>query len=382
MNYGKLRASYATTSNELTRAYQTAVYYSLGNNFNGVPIGNFSTSLPSGLLKPFTTTEVEVGAELRFFNSRLNVDVAYFTKKTKDEIMGASFSIATGYTSGYIPNGSTENKGLEVQVSGTPVKNKDFSWTATVNLTNVKSKILETDAAGNNVNLGSNRATLGNAITAYVKGYAGPQILAYDYRRDSKGEVVVDASGYPMRGELIKMGSVLPTLYGGVNNEFNYKDFNLSFLIDYNYGNKILSATSYYSIFRGLNKMTLEGRDGITTGVTETGSVNTVQADAQGYYRSLAQNVTSVHVLDGDFIKLRQVSLGYAIPASVLGKLKIFKAARVSFVARNLAILMKKSDNIDPEATFSSNVNYYGIEGTSLPSTRTYGVNLNLTFKK
>ena len=134
---------------------------------------------------------------------------------------------------------------------------------------------------------------------------------------------MVDGSGYPMRGDLIKMVSVLPTLYGGLNNELIYKDFSFAFLIDYNYGNKILSATSYYSIFRGLNKLTLTGRDGITTGVTETGSANTVKADAQGYYRSLAQQVTATHVLDGDFIKLRQVSLGYSIPQSVISKLKL-----------------------------------------------------------
>jgi hypothetical protein len=194
--------------------------------------------------------------------------------------------------------------------------------------------------------------------------------------------MVVDASGYPMRGNLIPMGSVLPKLYGGLNNEFNYKQFNFSFLIDYNYGNKILSATSYYSIFRGLNKMTLEGRDGITTGVTESGAANTVKADAQGYYRSLAQNVTSVHVLDGDFIKLRQITLGYTVPDKVISRLPLFQSIQVSLVARNLLILMKKSDNIDPEATFGSNVRYYGIEGTSLPSTRTYGINLNLKFKK
>lgn len=382
LNYGKLRASYAVTSNELTDAYQTAVYYSLGSPFNGVPVGNFSTSLPSGLLKPFTTSELEIGAELRFLNSRLNVDVAYFTKKTKNEIMGATFSIATGYTSGFIPNGSTQNRGLELQLSGSPVRTKDFQWTATLNLTSVSTKILKTDEAGNNVNLGQNRATLGNAITAYVKGLAGPQILAYDYKRDSKGEMVVDASGYPMRGNLMPMGSVLPKLYGGLNNEFGYKNFNFSFLIDYNYGNKILSATSYYSIFRGLNKMTLEGRDGITTGVTESGAANTVKADAQGYYRSLAQNVTSVHVLDGDFIKLRQITLGYTVPDKVISRLPLFQSIQVSLVARNLLILMKKSDNIDPEATFGSNVRYYGIEGTSLPSTRTYGINLNLKFKK
>ncbi len=383
LNFGKLRVSYAKTSNELTQAYQTAVYYSLNNPYNGVPVGSFNTSLPSGLLKPFTTTEIEVGTDLRFFNSRLNFDIAYFKKKTNDEIMGASYSIATGYTSGYIPNGSTENKGIELQISGTPVRQKNFSWTATLNLTSVKNKILETDAAGNNVNLGSNRATLGNAITAFVKGYAGPQILAYDYKRNAKGEMVVDASGYPQRGELLKMGSVLPTLYGGLNNELNYKNLNFSFLIDYNYGNKILSATSYYSIFRGLNQLTLAGREGgIKTGVTEAGATNTVSADAQGYYRSLAQQITSTHVLDGDFIKLRQVSLGYTVPESVVNKLKIFSGVQISFVARNLAILMKKSDNIDPESTFSSNVRYYGIEGTSLPSTRSYGINVNLKFKK
>ncbi|THU41097.1 SusC/RagA family TonB-linked outer membrane protein [Niastella caeni] len=383
LDFGKLRASYAVTSNELTAAYQTQVYYSLGNNFSGIPIGQFSTSLPSGLLKPFTVSEFEIGTELRLLGNRLNVDIAYFTKKTRDEIMPATFSIATGYTSGYIANGQTQNKGLELMISGSPIKSKDLSWTATFNLTHVKNKVLRTDANGNNVNLGQNRGTLGNAITAYVEGLAGPQIMGYDYKRDSKGEIVVDGSGYPVRGDsLIGWGSVLPTLYGGLNNEFNFKGLTFSFLIDYNFGNKILSATSYYSILRGLNKMTLEGRDGITKGVTSTGATNTVKADAQGYYRALAQQVTGTHVLDGDFIKLRQVQLGYTIPASIVSKSVIFRSAQISFVARNLWIIMKNSDNIDPESQFGSNVRYYGIEGTSLPSTRTYGVNLNLKFKK
>jgi TonB-linked SusC/RagA family outer membrane protein len=383
LDFGKLRLSYAVTSNELTKAYQTDVYYSLGNNFNGNPMGQINTSLPSGLLKPFTVAEFEIGTELRMLGNRLNVDVAYFTKKTRNEIMNATFSIATGYTSGYIANGQTQNRGIEVQVIGTPVKTKDLTWTATVNFTSIDNKVLRTDAFGNNVNQGQNRATLGNAITAYVKGFAGPQILAYDYKRDSKGSMVVDGSGYPVRADsLIAWGSVLPKVYGGINNEINYKGITLSFLIDYNYGNKILSATSYYSIFRGLNKKTLEGRDGITTGVTESGAVNTKTADAQGYYRSLAQQVTSTHVLDGDFIKLRQVQLGYTIPSDIVSKTMVFRSASISFVARNLWTIMKNSDNIDPESQFGSDVKYYGIEGTSLPSTRTYGVNLNLKFKK
>ena len=383
LNFGKLRASYAVTSNELTKAYETRVYYSLGNNFNNVPMGQFNTSLPSGLLKPFTVAEFEIGTELRLLGNRLNVDVAYFTKKTRNEIMNATFSISTGYTSGYIANGQTQNKGVEVQIIATPVKSKDLTWTTTLNFTSVNNRVLRTDAAGNNVNQGQNRATLGNAITAYVKGYAGPQILAYDYKRDTKGDMVVDASGYPIRGDsLIAWGSVLPKVYGGFNNEINFRGITFSFLLDYNYGNKILSATNYGAIFRGLHKMTLEGRDGITKGVTETGAPNTKTADAQGYYRALAQNVTSIHVLDGDFIKLRQVQLGYTVPAEIMERVPLFRSASISLVARNLWTIMRNSDNIDPESQFGSTVQYTGIEGTSLPSTRTYGVNLNLKFKK
>ena len=382
LNYGKLRASWANTSGELTDPYKTSLYYSLNSPINGIPSGTFSTDLANGLLKPFTLTEVEVGTELKFYNNRLGIDVAYFNRKTKNEIMPATFSIATGYTSGFVGTGSTRNKGLEVQITGTPVRQRNFSWVITANLTNVKNVILETDADGKNQNLGSNRGTLGNAITAFVKGYAGPQILAYDYKRTAKGEMVVDASGYPVRGELVKMGSVLPTLYGGLNNEFNYKQVSLSFLVDYNYGNKILSATNYFAMLRGLHKATLQGRDGIKAGVYENGSANTVTADAQGYYRTLAQQVTSVNVLNGDYIKLRQLTLGYSVPESVFTKVPLFSAVQISLVARNILTLMKRSDNIDPEAGFGSNVRYAGIEGTNLPSARSFGINANFKLKK
>ena len=383
LSYGKLRASYAKTSNELTNPYQTRVYYSLANSYLGTPVGSFNTSLPSGLLKPFTTTELEFGTELRFFGSRLTFDAAYFTKKTQNEIMSASYSIATGYTSGFVPTGSVQNKGLELQIGGTPIRTKDFNWTSTLNITSVQNKILSTGPTNGRLGLGQTRGALGNAITAYVVGLAGPQIMAYDYKRDAKGSIIVDAAGLPVQGAFTAQGSVLPTLYGGWNNEFSYKDFTFSFLIDYNYGNKVLSATSYYSLVRGLNQATLEGREtGVTKGVTAAGATNTVAATAQAYHTAVAQRITSSHVLDGDFIKLRQVSLGYNLPQSYLKGLKIIQSAQISLVGRNLLCLMKKTDNIDPEATFGSSINYYGIEGTNLPSTRSYGVNVNIKFKK
>ena len=389
LSFGKLRASYAMTSGEPTTAYGTSVYYSVGNAINGTATGNFGSGLPNLFLKPFTKTELELGLELRFFGSRLGFDVAYYTQKTRNEIMPANYSWATGYSSGVVGTGSVENKGLELQITGTPIRKANLNWNVSLNLTSVHNKILQTDANNNPISLGSNRATLGNATTAFVVGEAGPQIRAYDYKYAPNGQIVVDAAGLPVRGNLINMGTVLPTLYGGLNNDFTFGNFNLSFLIDYNYGNKILSATENYAYRRGLHQATLVGREGgITTGVVQSGpennitfTSNTVAATAQAYYTALANNVTKISVVDGDFIKMRQLTVGYNLPVRLLEKLPLIRTVNVSFVARNLFYFMKKTTNIDPEASFGSNLNYSGIEGANLPATRNYGVNLNIRFK-
>lgn len=387
LNYGKLRAAYAQTSGEPGGgppdygAYGTSVYYYVNNAINGISSGGFSSNLPNLFLKPFTLTEYEFGTELKFLNNRLGLDVTYFYKKSHDEIFGAGLSSATGYSSTFVANGSTLNKGLEVQVTGTPVRSRSFNWNITFNATSIANKILKTDESNNIIGLGTYRPL--NANTAFIVGLAGPQILAHDYTYDSKGQIEVDASGLPIAGKLIPMGGVLPTFYGGLRNDFSFGNFNLSFLINYNYGNKILSATQDYSVYRGLNKMTLVGREGgITTGVTAGGTANTVAADAESYYQRLSSMISRNSVLNGDYIKLRQVTLGYTLGGKLFAHVPIFSSVDLSLVGRNLLTLMKKSDNIDPESGFNASINYAGIEGTSLPSTRTFGINANFKFKK
>lgn len=381
LSFGKLRAGYAVTSGEPTTPYGTNVYYNVNNAINTIPTGGFNEALPNLFLKPFTKTELEVGMELRFFGSRLGFDVAYYTQKTRNEIMPATYSWATGYSSGVVGTGSVQNQGLELQINGTPIRSSKLTWNASLNLTSVRNKILQTDADNKPIALGQNRGTLGDAITAFVVNQQGPQIQGYDYKY-LNGQIVVDASGLPVRGDLVNLGTVLPTLYGGLNNEFILGGFNLSFLIDYNYGNKILSATEYYSLRRGLNQATLVGREGgIVTGVTTDGAANTKSATAQAYYDALARNVTKTSVVDGDFIKLRQVTFGYSLPARLFEKLPLIRSVSISLVSRNLAFLMRKAKNIDPEASFGSNLTYSGIEGANLPSTRNYGFNLNIKFK-
>lgn len=383
LQYGKFRISYASTSNELATAYRTQIYYSLQQqNFNGIPLGTYSLSLPNGLLKPFVVNEIEVGTELRLFNNKLNIDIAYFTKKTRNEIMGATLSRATGYSDGFVATGSTKNSGLEVLIS-TSVQSGKFSWKPSLNLTKLQNEIVSTTATNSNINLGQARETLGNLITAYVVGKPGPQILGYDYKRDANGAIIVDASGIPLKtDQLVALGSVLPTFYGGLNNEINYKNFGLSVLVDYNFGNKLISSTSRNAISSGLAKETLVGREGgiVVDGVTEAGAKNTVNVTAETYYPNLASRITAIHVKDGDFIKLRQVALTYQLPSEFIQKSRIFKGAALSLTARNLLIIWKKAENIDPEESFGSTVNYYGIEGRNLPPTRSIGVNLKVNF--
>ena len=255
LSYGKLRASFAQTSGEPGDAYITSSYYSVGSTINGTTTGSFSSSLPNLFLKPFTLSEVEIGTELKFFNDRLGFDIAYFHRQTKNEIISGSLSPTTGYSSQYIATGSTLNNGLELLVTGAPVRGANFNWDVSFNLTTLKNKILDIyGPESNNTTLNQGTYRPLNANTALVKGLPGPQIMAYDYVRDDNGNIVIDAGGIPVQGPKVPMGSVLPNLYGGLNNEFSYKSFNLSFLIDYKYGNKILSGTSYYAIYRGLDK--------------------------------------------------------------------------------------------------------------------------------
>ena len=374
LSFGKLRASYAVTSGEPITAYGTSFYYTAGNSINGVATGSSPSDLPNLALKPFTLDEFEVGLNLKMFNNKLGLDLAYFVKTSHDEIYNANYSAASGFNRGVVATGSLQNKGLEVLLTGSPVTTENFSWNSSFNFTYLKNEVLQTDEDNNPVALGTNRAVVGAATTSYVVGEAGPQIRAYDYAYNDDGSIQYDSEGLPVRGELKSFGQVLPKFYGGFNNDFSYKNFNLAFLVDFNYGNKVLSATEYYARFNGLSKATLVGRE---NGLTNDG----VTVDAQTYYQNEIQRINSKSVVDGDFIKLRQVTLGYSFPSEMFDNVKFFEGIRVSLVARNLAILWRKAENIDPESSFGSTVNFLGIEGGSLPSSRSLGLNVNFKIK-
>jgi hypothetical protein len=187
--------------------------------------------------------------------------------------------------------------------------------------------------------------------------------MAFDYQRDGSGNIVKDPNGVPVQGPLKAYGSAYAKWIAGWNNEFSYKKFTLSVMIDGKFGGKIFSATDYYGYFLGLHQATLANRE--TLGTT-----------AASYYQTLANNVSGLFVQDASFIKLRQATLAYVLPANMFHG--AIKTASISLVARNLFYLLKRTDNIDPESDYSYNAE--GLELGGVPATRTYGLNLNVKF--
>lgn len=393
LNYGKLRLSYAQTSGEAD-PYQTSVYYEIqSGTASGIPFGNTVSQVANvNNLKPYRMKEFEVGLELKGLNNRLGIDITYFNRRTRDELIAKTISIATGYTSSYQPLGATANKGIELAITGSPVKTRDFAWNLSFNFTHVRNMLVSTgDTSGATAIVkagqGQYRPSVGpysnGAFVGNLQGLPVAQIMAYDYMYDAKGNMVIGADGIPARGDLKPMGSGLPTYYGGINSELVYKQFNFSFLVDYRFGNKVISGTDFFSIYYGLNKSTLPGRETgvIAKGVTLDGKENNTLVPAQNYYQGLAKNISTISVFDGSFIKLRQITLGYTLPNRWLNHLP-FQSINVALAARNLLTLLRHTVNFDPEDSFSSLPGNAGLQGGGLPQTRTYGVNINIKFKK
>jgi hypothetical protein len=222
-----------------------------------------------------------------------------------------------------------------------------------------------------------------NGELRQIVGMEMGQIAGFGYKRDAKGNRVFANNGIPQRTtDLVNFGSALPKWVGGFLNTFNYRGVNLSVLIDFKLGNKILSGTNFNAIREGLHKMTLEGREGgvIGVGVNNDGATNTVVAPVQTYWEHLrSQAIVEPVIYNGGFWKLRQISLGYDFTKLVLSKWPV-KGVALNFVANNVLIIKKWIDNIDPETFGYSSDNLIGMESTGLPTTRGLGLNLNVKF--
>ncbi len=375
MDMGKIRIGYAGVGGEADQPYQTLLGYNNIGNLYGYPIGNISngSTVPNATLEPSSTSEFELGTEMTFWGNRLHIDAAYYFKQAKNEVIPAVASGTSGYNAVLLNSGTVQNSGIELLISGTPMKKNNFIWTETFNMTYNDNKVTSLSTGSANYPVGGSRAgedeNISVAYMSQTLGKSAYQIYVADPVRDDKGAIVIDPeTGAPEAGtNYVDVGSGIDPWMAGINSEFRYKHWNLSFLIDGKFGGKIFSGTNWYGYQFGLSKETVTGRD-LTYGTNGD--------NPQTYYANVSNYNPGIFIYDASFIKFRQLVLGYTFPSSVFNN-KI-QSITLSFVARNIFTITKHVPNIDPESNYSNGPQ--GIEQATVPYTRTFGFNLNVKF--
>lgn len=427
-NFAKIRASYAEVGNG-------APAYSFGNTFTpqasygSSPVFTTGSIISDPNLKNERTKAQEFGFDLRFFNNRLNFDFTYYQMNSFDQIISLPVAKSSGYDFTLTNGGEISNKGIEVSTKYKWIENNDFGWSSQLNfgrnraiveslpevITSGKYSIIADvfpgDEGGSDLELVAEQGELLG------------QLYGLGFQRGPEGQII-HKNGLPLHTEeKVSAGSYQPDFRIGLFNSLNYKNINLSFLIDGQVGGKIYSRSHALYATAGtivndddpnLPLTTTEGRT--VYGVDYDGSGIPVYSLEQqggiiapglmyGENGNLVQNNVSVPVggagytgyfynyygngfnrdnieaatYDATYFKLREISLGYNLPTEKTSKWGI-QTASISLVGRNL-FLVTDVPTIDPE-TYSIRNGLFvnGFESTSIPSQRSFGLNLNLTF--
>ncbi|WP_160711515.1 SusC/RagA family TonB-linked outer membrane protein [Chitinophaga solisilvae] len=383
LNFGKIRASYASVGNDNVASYSLNnpyVHNAIGNiqlPFNGANGFQLTTNYAYPLRNE-KVTEFEVGLETKFFQNRASLDVSYFDKKSKDLLTtGTPISGATGFASATLNAGNMTNKGVEVVLGVTPIKTRNLTWDINVNYTRIKNEVT---FLGNNLNSLFFAGFTHPGIYAFANQPYGV-ILGTSYIRNEQGQLLLDDDGYPQVGDKsIPIGNVTPNWLGGVTSTLTYKALTFSFTIDHKNGGDILNLDNYYLYTYGTPKATENrGSTKVFEGIIEsTQKVNdkAVVLD-ENYYRNIYSAVDESSIEDGSYLKLRQVSLGYNFGTMV--KNTPFKSLVLNVTGTNF-ILHKNYTGSDPEVSLNGSGNGQGFGNFMVPSNHNIIIGLKATF--
>nr|WP_199074983.1 SusC/RagA family TonB-linked outer membrane protein [Pedobacter sp. ASV19] len=420
LSFGKIRASIAQVGKDpgpflLNSYYVPTTFpdgYTSGISFPANGYGSFGLNnvLGNPNLKPEKTVAYELGTQLQFFNNRLGLDVTAYYSKGTDLIVQTPISGATGYQFLTLNSGSVRNKGLEVQVNGTPIKNTDFEWTSTLNFALSRSKVLELAPGVNQITLNGFTGT----VIAQLPGMPAGSIYGYGYTRDNSGNIVIDDRsgdsgnpGYPISNTNVQkmIGNPNPKFTMGLSNTFTYKGLSLYTLVDWKFKGDIWNGTRGSLAAIGTSDLT-NNRNTSTVFPGVLGHLN-ANGDLVHYNSSGAEvagpgavnsknvilseawykgdgggfgNLNETFVEDGSYIKLREVSLSYNL-SRLFSKDKghFVKNLTAGVFARNI-IIWTPYHGIDPETSLTGATSAQGIDYFNNPGTSSYGLNLKFKF--
>ncbi|MBQ3689624.1 MAG: SusC/RagA family TonB-linked outer membrane protein [Bacteroidales bacterium] len=408
LTYGKLRGSWAQVGSD-TDPYQLALNYTTGKySYGGYVIGMINNKTqPNKELKPTRTNSFELGLELKFFSNRLNADITYYDQTSNDQIIALASTTASGYDYRLINAGEIQNKGIEIALNGRVLQVHDFAWDAGVNFSKNQNKVKSLTSGMNYFEI-EKAMWCGVSVGAEVGENFG-SIIGKDFRRTEDGMLIIDpTSGLPfVDSETHTLGNASWDWTGGFYSTFTYKNFRLSAGFDVKVGADMFSMSMRSAYATGKATETLEGREEwyrseenrkaanmgieewraagkceglVINGVIDNGDgtyrQNDIAVNPEAYWKSAADVAPSMFIYDNSYVKCREITFGYTFPEKYLGK-KI-KGMSVSFVARNPFIVWKNIPNIDPDSGY--NTSGMGLEYGSLPSRRSYGININVKF--
>ena len=409
ITYGKLRASWAQVGNApgpyLTQSVFIAnpLLESPASSFAdfpflGTPAATLEDNTYDPNLKSELTTEVELGLEMRFFNSRVGFDVAFYDRLSKDQLANIAVPASTGFTNYFTNLGEVRNRGVELSFDVTPVQTKSFNWNLLTTFTHNRNTIEDLGDLGE---ITLRNTFTGSVSAVHIEGQEYGLIRGTVNSRDDEGNLLID----PTNGQMIRsndqaiIGNPNPDFIMGLINTFSFKGISLSAVFDYRQGGDLYSVTTLSMLGRGVTTDTEEReinkiipgvygdpntgepiRDGEGNKI-ENGTM--IEVNSLWFGETFAINSADEwNVFDATVVRLREVSLGYSLPQSLLEKTPL-GAVSINVIGRNLwynAPNFPPGTNFDPETNTFGNANAQGFEFTTAPSVRRIGVNLNLTF--
>ncbi len=380
LNYGRVYASYNRTGNVTLDPYSLNLTYSQVNGFPFGGLVGFTPSLvePNRLIKPEFVTSYEVGTQLSFFNSRLNADVAYAYSDSDGQIFTAGISRATGYNSTQVNAGRLINKTLELMLTGTAIRKADMELSFGVNFT-------YTDTKAKDLFAGDRFQIFRQAYA--IKDLPYPTLRMSDFARKD-GKMVLDKNGnIILNDQEVNLGTMVPPYLIGFNTNFRYKEFTLGLQIDSRFGSWMYSEVVPRMYAAGTHPETAKyGREPFImpnsmiknddgTYVENTSVLSKGDKDWWTKY----SNVQTVTAAKADYLKLRELYIGYSLPTKLLARQNFLKKASVGLVANNLFIIRHSSNTIgDPEALYNQTDGYASFR--QIPTSRSIGFNVNMTF--
>ena len=407
LSFWKLRAGWAEIGSATSPYRNRAYYYAATDAFNGVAQIYKSTVYPNPDLKPESIKTWELGTEFGFLHDRLHFDLAYYHKTTTDQILNVRIPYSSGYSSLLINAGKIENKGIELQVRGDILESKDgFNWSSTLNFSKDRSKVVELYPGLTEYGMGWTWGIATQAIEGEKWGeLVGPGFDRVDEddvknglaTADQIGAVKVNSNGLLRSKSAQRIGNVTPDFMMNWRHDFNIKNWGFGFLLDLRIGGDIWSQTMAHSYTAGVANVTADNgireRD-IVGGVDVLKNERVVMQDASGKwvtntiktdaYSWFKADVSEYYVFDGSYLKLREAYISYNFPKELIAKTRYISNASVSLIGTNLWLMWVHSSNtmrLDPETGgVSSDSRGIGFEQAAVPSSRSFGLKLNLTF--